>query len=139
MPTLFDTGMSRAATRGLNVVLDAYLTRNRERYSAIRESLAIHDQMVATLCAGDYDELGKLADHYWQLRCALDPAATTEALQYLFENPQISDLTEGGLITGAGGGGFALLITREGQRTAPCTEPEQGDGQGETDPERRPL
>ena len=117
---LFDTGMSRAATRGLNVVLDAYLSRDRERYSAIRESLAIHDQMVATLCAGDYDELGKLADHYWQLRCALDPAATNEALQYLFENPQISDLTEGGLITGAGGGGFALLITREGQRTALC-------------------
>ena len=76
--------------------------------------------MVAALCAGDYSELGKLADFYWQLRRALDPGATNEALQYLFENPQINDLTEGGLITGAGGGGFALLITVEGQRAALC-------------------
>lgn len=117
---LFDTGISRAATRGLNVVLDAYLSRDRERYPAICESLTIHDQMVAALGAGDYGELGKLADRYWQLRCALDPDATNEALQYLFEKPQISDLTEGGLITGAGGGGFALLIVREGQRVALC-------------------
>ena len=117
---LFDTGMSRAATRGLNVVLDTYLSRDRDRYTAIRESMAIHDQMVAALCAGDYAELGKLADYYWQLRCALDPDATNDALQYLFEDPQISDLTEGGLITGAGGGGFALLIAGEGQNAALC-------------------
>ena len=36
-------------------------------------------------------------------------------MQHLFENQQITDLTEGGLLTGAGGGGFALLIAAEGQ------------------------
>ena len=112
---LFDTGISRSATRGLNVVLDVYLSRDRQRYAAIRESLAIHDDMVAALCAGEYADLGRLADRYWQLRCILDPQATNDALQHLFENPQITDLTEGGLITGAGGGGFALLIAAEGQ------------------------
>ena len=59
-----------------------------------------------------------LADRYWQLRCILDPQATNDALQHLFENPQIADLTEGGLLTGAGGGGFALLIAAEGQAAA---------------------
>ena len=112
---LFDTGISRSATRGLNVVLDAYLSRDRQRYAAIRESLAIHDDMVAALCEGAYADLGRLADRYWQLRCILDPQATNDALQHLFENPQITDLTEGGLLTGAGGGGFALLIAAEGQ------------------------
>ena len=112
---LFDTGISRSATRGLNVVLDAYLSRDSQRYAAIRESLAIHDDMVAALRAGAYADLGRLANHYWQLRCILDPQATNDALQYLFENPQIADLTEGGLLTGAGGGGFALLIAAEGQ------------------------
>ena len=112
---LFDTGISRSATRGLNVVLDVYLSRDRQRYAAIRESLAIHDDIVAALCAGEYADLGRLADRYWQLRCILDPQATNHALQHLFENPQITDLTEGGLITGAGGGGFALLIAAEGQ------------------------
>ena len=115
---LFDTGISRSATRGLNVVLDAYLSRDRQRYAAIRESLAIHDDMVAALCAGAYADLGRLADRYWQLRCILDPQATNDALQHLFENPQITDLTEGGLLTGAGGGGFALLIAAEGQSAA---------------------
>ena len=112
---LFDTGVSRSATRGLNVVLDVYLSRDHSRYAAIRESLAIHDDMVAALCAGAYADLGRLADRYWRLRCILDPQATNDALQYLFENPQITDLTEGGLITGAGGGGFALLIAAEGR------------------------
>ena len=115
---LFDTGISRSATRGLNVVLDAYLSRDRQRYAAIRESLAIHDEMVAALRAGAYADLGQLADRYWQLRYVLDPQATNDALQHLFENPQITDLTEGGLLTGAGGGGFALLIAAEGQAAA---------------------
>ena len=115
---LFDTGVSRSATRGLNVVLDVYLSRDHSRYVAIRESLAIHDDMVAALCAGAYADLGRLADRYWRLRCTLDPQATNDALQHLFENPQITDLTEGGLITGAGGGGFALLIAAEGQAPA---------------------
>ena len=115
---LFDTGISRSATRGLNVVLDVYLSRDRQRYAAIRESLAIHDEMVAALRAGAYADLGRLADRYWQLRCILDPQATNDALQHLFENPQITDLTEGGLLTGAGGGGFALLIAAEGQAAA---------------------
>ncbi|MCY3664074.1 MAG: hypothetical protein OXH81_00310 [Gemmatimonadetes bacterium] len=112
---LFDTGISRSATRGLNVVLDAYLSRDGQRYGAIHESLAIHDGMVAALCAGAYADLGRLANRYWQLRCILDPQATNDALQHLFENPQIANLTEGGLLTGAGGGGFALLIAAEGQ------------------------
>ena len=115
---LFDTGVSRSATRGLNVVLDVYLSRDRQRYAAIRESLAIHDDMVTALCAGAYADLGRLADRYWRLRCILDPEATNDDLQHLFENPQITDLTEGGLITGAGGGGFALLIAAEGQAAA---------------------
>ena len=115
---LFDTGISRSATRGLNVVLDAYLSRDRQRYAAIRESLDIHDQMVKALREGEYAALGQLANRYWQLRCILDPQATNDALQHLFEHPQITDLTEGGLLTGAGGGGFALLIAAEGQTSA---------------------
>ncbi|MBI2504319.1 MAG: hypothetical protein HYW07_13925 [Candidatus Latescibacteria bacterium] len=115
---LFNTGIARLATRGLNMVLDAYLSRDGGRYPAIRESLAIHDQMVAALHGGDYALLGQLASHYWQLRCILDPGATNPLIQQLFEEPQLSQLCEGGLLTGAGGGGFALLICREGQASA---------------------
>jgi len=112
---LFDTGISRAATRGLNEVLDVYLTRDPHRYIAIRESLDIHDRMVQALQQGSYDQLGDLSARYWQLRCILDPGATSKALQHLFEHPSLTNLSEGGLLTGAAGGGFALLIAREGR------------------------
>lgn len=115
---LFDTGIARGATRGLNEVLDAYLTRDPKRYPAIRESLEIHDRMVEALRRTDYAQLGQLATRYWQLRCTLDPGATSETLQHLFEHSSMRELSEGGLITGAGGGGFALLIAREGREGA---------------------
>jgi len=111
---LFDTGIARAATRGLNVVLENYLSRDRDRYGAIRESLAIHDEIVSALRQGDFARLGQLAKQYWDLRCVLDPDATNDALRLLFESP-LSDLHDGGLLTGAGGGGFALLIAKEGE------------------------
>lgn len=111
---LFDTGIARSATRGLNEVLDAYLTRDATRYSCILESLAIHDEIVVALENGDYTHLGRLATRYWNFRCLLDPGATNKKLQYLFESPDIKSLSDGGLITGAGGGGFALIIARHG-------------------------
>lgn len=111
---LFDTGISRGASRGLNVVLAAYLRRDRHRYFALRESLALHDDMVSALRAGDYDALGRMATRYWELRCILDPEATSPTLQYLFEGPAASELCSGGMLTGAGGGGFALLVAADG-------------------------
>ncbi len=112
---LFNTGIGRLATRGLNVVLDAYLSRDPRRYPAIRESLELHDRMAVALGAGDYPALGRLASQYWQLRCTLDPGATSPAIQRLFEAPELRSLCEGGMLTGAGGGGFALLVCREGK------------------------
>ena len=111
---LFDTGVSRPASRGLNVVLAAYLRRDRHRYFAIRESLGLHDDMVAALRAGDYDALGRMATRYWDLRCILDPEATSPALQFLFEGSEVSQLCCGGMLTGAAGGGFALLVAADG-------------------------
>jgi galactokinase/mevalonate kinase-like predicted kinase len=110
---LFDTGISRGATRGLNTVLDAYLCRDPARYGAIRESLAIHQEIVNAVTDGDYPTLGQLASRYWQLRCILDPEATSDAIRQIFEAPGLAELSEGGMLTGAGGGGFALLVSRE--------------------------
>jgi fucokinase len=112
---LFNTGIARFATRGLNVVLDVYLCRDEERYPAIVESMRIHDDIVTALRMRDYDALGKLAIRYWELRYTIDPEATNATIQYLFEAPEILPLVAGGLVTGAGGGGFALLIAKEGK------------------------
>ena len=113
---LFDTGISRAASRGLNVLLDAYLCRDAKSFDAMKQSFIVHDQMVAALRAGNYGELGRCANAYWRLRCRLDPGATSEAIQLLLQSPEVSRFSEGGMLTGAGGGGFALLVAREGAR-----------------------
>ena len=113
---LFDTGIARSATRGLNVLLDAYLSRHPESYDAMKESFLVHDQMVAALRAGDYGELGRCATTYWQLRCRLDHGATSDAIQSLLQSAEVSRFSEGGMLTGAGGGGFALLVARDGAR-----------------------
>ena len=94
--------------------MEAYLARDRQRYGVIRESLAIHDRMVEALRVADYAQLGQMASRYWQLRCILDPEATNPVIQQLFEAP-IAELSDGGTLTGAGGGGFGLLIAREGE------------------------
>ncbi|MBI4529991.1 MAG: hypothetical protein HY709_00580, partial [Candidatus Latescibacteria bacterium] len=112
---LFNTGIARFATRGLNVVLDVYLCRDEERYPAIVESMQIHDDIVTALRAGDYDGLGRLATRYWELRYTIDPDATNATIQYIFEAQEIAGRITGGLVTGAGGGGFALLVAKEGK------------------------
>ncbi len=112
---LFNTGMARAAVRGLNALLDVYLSRDKKRYPAMVESLRLHDRMVAALRAGEYGELGRLMGRYWELRCAIDPQATHADIQYLFTSSEITSLIHGGLITGAGGGGFALFVAQRGK------------------------
>ena len=76
--------------------------------------MSIHDDMVTALREGDYNALGKMATRYWELRCIIDPEATNETLQHLFQAREISELCEGGMLTGAGGGGFALMISGAG-------------------------
>ena len=40
--------------------------------------------------------------------------STAEAsIRQIFEAPGLAELSEGGMLTGAGGGGFALLVSRE--------------------------
>jgi galactokinase/mevalonate kinase-like predicted kinase len=110
---LFYTGIKRFATINLNAVLDVYLSRDYERYPAIRQSFLVHEQMLESLKINDYETFGINAYLYWKLRKTIDPSATNEKIESLFESLEISGYFEGGLLTGAGGGGFAVLISKE--------------------------
>ncbi|MHA1831291.1 MAG: hypothetical protein ACTSWR_07165 [Candidatus Helarchaeota archaeon] len=113
---LFYTGMKRFATANLNAVLDVYLSRDYRKYHAIQQSFITHDQMLQALKRGDYDEFGREATNYWNLRKIIDPTATNEKLDYLFSKLSRSNTISGALMTGAGGGGFAVIITKENKR-----------------------
>ncbi|MHA1270618.1 MAG: hypothetical protein ACTSPY_12570 [Candidatus Helarchaeota archaeon] len=113
---LYYTGMKRFATSNLNVVLDVYLSRDYIRYPSIQQSFLVHDQMVQSLKHNDYSEFGRLCNQYWNLRKTIDPSATNEKLEFLFKKVLKSNLSDGGLITGAGGGGFAVFIAKENKK-----------------------
>lgn len=110
---LYYTGIKRFATTNLNVVLDVYLSRDYERYPAIRQSFLVHEQMLESLKINDYETFGINASLYWKLRKTIDPTATNEKIESLFDSLEVSGYFEGGLLTGAGGGGFAVLIAKE--------------------------
>ena len=114
---LFYTGIRRFATPNLNTVLETYLSRDFERYPAIKESFIVHNQMLQSLKNDDYSNFGNNCNQYWNLRKTIDPSATNEKLDFIFNKLEKSNLIEGGLITGAGGGGFAVLISKENKRT----------------------
>ncbi|TFF88952.1 MAG: hypothetical protein EU549_02075 [Promethearchaeota archaeon] len=115
--SLFYTGIRRFATTNLNVVLDAYLSRDYLRYPAIRQSFLIHEQMVQALKNDDYTLFGNLCSQYWKLRKTIDPSASPPLIESFFEKLEKSGLIEGGLLTGAGGGGFAVLVSKEGKKS----------------------
>ncbi|MBD3226972.1 MAG: hypothetical protein GF329_02195 [Candidatus Lokiarchaeota archaeon] len=114
---LFYTGLRRFATKNLNVVLDVYLSRDYLRYPAIRQSFLIHEQMVQALKNDDYSLFGKLCTQYWKLRKTIDPSASPPLIERFFNKLEKSGLIKGGLLTGAGGGGFAVLVSREGRNS----------------------
>lgn len=112
---IFDTGIQRFATENLNVLLDAYLARDEKKYPAMKESFVIHSRIVNSLKRKDYEALGREFNQYFKYRVSMDSGATTPEIEKLFNSLQTEELIEGGLLTGAGGGGFALLVSKEGK------------------------
>ncbi|MHA1797425.1 MAG: GHMP family kinase ATP-binding protein [Candidatus Helarchaeota archaeon] len=112
---LFYTGISRRATSKLNVVLNAYLSRNPVKYLAIKNSYLIHEKMIISLKNEDYESFGGLLTRYWNLRVKIDPSASNKIIEFLFKKLFDADLIDGGSMSGAGGGGFAILVSKNGK------------------------
>lgn len=107
---LLFTGKRRQARHVLETVVGRWLAREpgvREAVTALRAGA---EAMAAALRQARFDEFAARFGEYWRLKCALDPASTTPPIEAMFQAHR-RDLAAWGL-TGAGGGGFALLIAR---------------------------
>jgi galactokinase/mevalonate kinase-like predicted kinase len=120
---LVNSGIQRPAAtglrRGLNMRHYAYVSRDPRRFPAVMQSLEVHREIVAALLRSDWSALGQAFNRYLDLRETIDPGATqsvydeaagAKVLRLPFERLRSEGLIEGGMYTGAMGGGCLMLV-----------------------------
>jgi fucokinase len=103
------TGQQRLAKNLLRIVVGRWLARDAEMVWLLGEIARLADQMQQALLAGDVSGFGELLGQHWALNKRMDPGCTNPFIDGLFADlePHIC----GGKLAGAGGGGFAIVVT----------------------------
>ncbi|HZS92911.1 MAG TPA: GHMP kinase [Chloroflexota bacterium] len=108
--TLYFTGSTRQAGTILkeqHARIAHGESRTMESLHALKEYVA---PMYAALQAGDYTTMGALLHEAWQLKRRVSSGISTGAIDLAYDTARAAGAL-GGKITGAGGGGFLLLLT----------------------------
>jgi GT2 family glycosyltransferase/galactokinase/mevalonate kinase-like predicted kinase len=112
---LFNTGSTHFAGDLLKKLTIDFLTRSPKEYRSRERLVAMDDDMIRSLEAGDIDRVGALLKDFWREWRALNPGASDPRIDDIFNS--VSDITAGAKLCGAGGGGLALFIAKEGKRS----------------------
>lgn len=106
------TGQVRLANQVLQKVVTRYLQRDNLLISSIKRLSELAKIGREALMNCDVDELGRIMMEAWRLHQELDPHCSNKFVDKLFE---FSDrFCCGYKLVGAGGGGFALLLAKDG-------------------------
>jgi fucokinase len=110
------TGQQRLAKNLLRIVVGRWLGRDPEMVWLLREIARLAQAMRAALLAGDIDGFGEMLGEHWALNKRIDPGCTNPFIDALFA--EMEPYICGGKLAGAGGGGFAIVVTRavDGER-----------------------
>ncbi len=109
--SLFYTGITRQAQEILKRQ-DARTEENRASLVAMRD---LARSSRDALLAHDWPRLGALLDEGWRLKRELSPGITNPEIDRAYAQAKAAG-AYGGKITGAGGGGFLLVLHSPGQR-----------------------
>jgi fucokinase len=114
------TGQQRLAKNLLRIVVGRWLGREPEMVWLLREIARLAQAMRAALRAGDIGGFGELLGEHWALNKRIDPGCTNPFIDALFA--EMEPYIYGGKLAGAGGGGFAIVVTRgmDGERELDC-------------------
>jgi len=110
---LYYTGITRVAKNILgDIVRGMFL--NRQGPLRVLEELTLHsDAMVETLQRGNFDELGAQIRRTWELNQRLDPGTNPPEVRRILQ--PVEPLLSGMKLLGAGGGGYLLMLAKDGQ------------------------
>lgn len=103
--SLFYTGVTRKA-QGILKAQDSRTEANRESLIALRTLAAsVRDAIVHQ----DFERVGQLMDDGWTLKRSLTEGISNEEIDAIYERAKRAGAW-GGKITGAGGGGFLVVV-----------------------------
>jgi D-glycero-alpha-D-manno-heptose-7-phosphate kinase len=103
--SLFYTGITRAA-QGILKTQDARTTANKDSLLRMRD---LAKEVRGRLLAKDWNGLGAALDEGWRLKRSLTNGISTSAIDASYDRAKAAGAW-GGKITGAGGGGFLLVV-----------------------------
>lgn len=110
------TGQQSLAKDLVRAAMSRLMAREQEMAWIMAEVARLARCMRDLLERGDMDGFGCLLADHWDLSKLMDPACTDPFIDELFG--AMAPFISGGKLAGAGGGGFALVIAREGARAA---------------------
>ena len=105
------TGQQRLARNILQIVVERYLRRDAGTLAAIRQLVELADDGRAALAMGRLDELGRVLGGAWRILQQLTPECSNPHLDAIFR--ATADLSVGGKLAGAGGGGFMGMMAKD--------------------------
>lgn len=109
---LFYTGTSRDSSKILSEQKKATERQDKVVFDLLHKMKELAYQMRDTLAAGDIVQLGKLLHCSWEYKKALSATISNKSIDTYY-NTALKHGAIGGKITGAGGGGFMLLVCEE--------------------------
>jgi fucokinase len=114
------TGQKRLAKRILRNIMGDYILRKKETVNIIHHIQEIALSIRNALVAGDFEQMGRLMTHHWELNKRLDPGSTNDFIDSVFR--VCEPYVYGGKLCGAGGGGFVEFILRDAVSAALLNE-----------------
>ncbi len=109
---LIYTGQRRLARNLLREVIGKYIGDDKTSVSVHYDIQRLAVLMRFELEKGNVDGFAKLLNEHWELSQKLDAGCTNTCIDQIFYS--ISDLIDGKMICGAGGGGFLQVVLKKG-------------------------
>jgi len=108
---LIYTGQRRLARNLLRDVVGRYIGNEPEAVYALNEIQRVAALMRFELERGHIDDFARLLSRHWELSRKVDGGSTNTLIDQIFDS--ISDLIDGRMICGAGGGGFLQVVLKK--------------------------
>lgn len=109
---LIYTGQRRLARNLLRDVVGNYIGNEPDTLYALNEIQKVATLMAFELRRGHVDDFAELLSKHWELSKMIDKGSTNILIDQIFDS--ISDLIDGRMICGAGGGGFLQVVLKRG-------------------------
>lgn len=117
---LYYTGMTRIAKNILQQIVGGYLDRDGRIMAALEEEHLVAHNVADALSLKDAAGFGRSVNAAWELQKRLCGTVTNETIEQLLDT--VRPYVHGMRISGAGSGGFLLMIAKSGRDAARIRE-----------------